>query len=135
MERRLFLQSVCGIGALTTLGGCATLVTFQVSDKTIKQIKVPLSAFVDKKGQPVTKLLVKHASLEYPILLIKDQNQALYLQCTHHDHNLEIQEDGLKCNEHGSLFAKDGAVKEGPAKRPLKSYPVQQIQNELVFSI
>ncbi|MEE2031913.1 QcrA and Rieske domain-containing protein [Rhodococcus chondri] len=53
--------------------------------------------------------------------------------CTHQGCNITgVEDDLIVCNCHGSTFALDGAPVAGPAKRPLKSRPIEARGTDLV---
>ncbi|WP_407444117.1 Rieske (2Fe-2S) protein [Rhodococcus sp. (in: high G+C Gram-positive bacteria)] len=53
--------------------------------------------------------------------------------CTHQGCNItSVEGDTIVCACHGSKFALDGSVLQGPAKRPLKSRPVEARGTDLV---
>jgi Rieske Fe-S protein len=53
--------------------------------------------------------------------------------CTHSGCNISgVEGDEIVCNCHGSRFRLDGTVAEGPAKRPLKTRPVEARGTDLV---
>jgi len=55
--------------------------------------------------------------------------------CTHEGCAVEIGADKLDCNCHGSTFNRTtGAVLQGPARRSLKSYPVSEVNGQIVVT-
>ncbi len=53
--------------------------------------------------------------------------------CTHQGCNItSVEGDTIVCACHGSKFALDGSVVQGPAKRPLKAQPVEARGTDLV---
>ncbi|EZQ01598.1 MULTISPECIES: Rieske (2Fe-2S) protein [Acidianus] len=76
-----------------------------------------------------------------PVLLVNYKNQiyALEALCTHEGFSLEdgfITDDGkIVCIWHGSIFdIKSGKVVDGPARRNLKIYKVEQKDEEVMIS-
>ena len=61
---------------------------------------------------------------------------AVSQKCTHAGCKVAYEggEDQLQCRCHGSAFSPDGAVVNGPAKEPLKTYPVQVEGDTLMVS-
>lgn len=62
---------------------------------------------------------------------------ATSIVCTHFGCEVEVAEAGksLACPCHGSQFAADGAVRHGPAKRPLRRYVVEPRGPDLLVRI
>lgn len=53
--------------------------------------------------------------------------------CTHSGCNISgVEGDEIVCNCHGSRFRLDGTVAKGPAKRPLKTRPIEARGTDLV---
>ncbi|MCK8674810.1 Rieske (2Fe-2S) protein, partial [Rhodococcus sp. HM1] len=53
--------------------------------------------------------------------------------CTHSGCNISgVEGDEIVCNCHGSRFRLDGTVAQGPAKKPLKTRPVEARGTDLV---
>jgi len=48
---------------------------------------------------------------------------------------LRIVGERLECSAHGSLFDQRGAVLEGPASVPLRSFPVQERDDRIHISL
>ena len=61
---------------------------------------------------------------------------ALWRICTHGACEVawDAESDEAVCPCHGSRFAEDGAVLEGPAPRPLRAYPVARVGDLLWIS-
>jgi len=60
---------------------------------------------------------------------------ALLASCTHQGCQPEPVGDRLVCPCHGSEFAFDGSVLQGPAERPLVRYPVSVEGDEVVVRV
>lgn len=139
MDRRDFLRSSClgcarfalGAGVLS-LAGCASLPLVKtVSDG--RTMSIPVTAFAEG-----TQVLARASKLSYDVLVMKlpDGNfRSLYLRCTHEDQPLTATATGLHCPSHGSRFALDGSVREGPATRPLQSFPVHRDGEQLTIHL
>jgi len=73
------------------------------------------------------KVMVNGPNNDYRIFLMKKSEsefEALQLKCTHRGHSVNMQETRLHCPLHGSNFDFAGNVVDGPAKEPLKKFPV-----------
>lgn len=78
---------------------------------------------------------VQGPGMERPVYLRRDESGAvvaLLASCTHRGCQPEPLGDRLACPCHGSEFAFDGAVLQGPAERPLTRYEVVEEGGELV---
>ncbi len=140
MQRRQFLKSSCNACLLAATGfllpalsGCGPG-AYTVFNTDIKEdhIEVPVDSFA--KGPLV---LVRPKGWYYSIALRKKEDNtysALLLKCTHQDNQLTAASSNYSCSLHGSTFNIDGQVTKGPAERPLKSYPVTQINNQLIIN-
>jgi nitrite reductase/ring-hydroxylating ferredoxin subunit len=131
MKRRDFIRTSCltctallGAGSLLSmLSSCSPLPTLTTSSKE-NTLLVPVTSF--KADQNL--LVIKNASLEFDILLVKKKDNtynALYMQCTHQNQPLSASNSGLFCSSHGSAFDLDGNVTVEPATRPLKKFRIE----------
>ncbi len=121
--RREVLKSACGLAALA-LGpvlladnaAAADGITRLPNGKVAVTVaKVPGLA---KVGGTVNLGTVKGA----PVAVVRTGRStyaALDLRCTHQGVTVGAASSGWACPAHGSRFAKDGAVTNGPAARPL----------------
>ncbi len=139
MDRRDFLRSSClgcaglalGAGALS-LTGCASLPLVKtVSDG--RTLSIPLTAFAEG-----TQVVARASKLSYDVLVMKLPDgdfRSLYLRCTHEDQPLTATATGLHCPSHGSRFALDGTVKQGPATQPIRPFPVHREGEQLIIQL
>ena len=77
-----------------------------------------------------------------PMVLLRSHNSvvAFHDQCSHQDVPLskfgEIREGQLVCLAHGAKFCTSrGTALCGPARKPLKSYPVKLIQGRVLVDL
>ncbi|MBB5395794.1 ubiquinol-cytochrome c reductase iron-sulfur subunit [Mucilaginibacter sp. AK015] len=137
--RRSFIKSGCAacilIGAgMSFLESCSTpLPMIKLAGTTGGQIAVGTDAFANKGNM----LVVRSKQLEYDILLIKndDAYKALYLRCTHEGVGLTPAANKIFCSAHGSVFDLEGKVVKEPALRPLKTYPTEVINNQIIIHL
>jgi Rieske Fe-S protein len=112
------------------LGGCAAV---KYSAGTIKNsdLLVPLEDFTEplQAGVQYRKFVIaSNDQLKFPLCIFRFSNtdyQALWLQCTHQGNELQVFGDKLQCPAHGSVFDARGNVTNGPADKPLRSFPVR----------
>lgn len=141
MDRKEFIKS-CGYACLGVtifapiFNGC-------VSTKSInalieeENLIIPKSDFI-REGKWLKYLLVNNVQLKYPIYLYRESEQnftALYLQCTHQGNELNAYGEKLVCSAHGSEFDNQGNVTNGPAKSPLRSFPVTTDHQNIFISL
>ena len=142
-NRRDFLKqsgSACvalaGLGFLSShLVGCKAPANLAASsyDATAGKISVPLTGFGTKD-----KIMVEGPNGEYKIFLSKKSETeltALQLKCTHKGHGVSMEDAKLHCNLHGSEFDFEGNVTNGPAKIPLKKFPVTVEAGNAVIAV
>lgn len=55
--------------------------------------------------------------------------------CTHAGCSVELASKELACPCHGSVFSVEGKVINGPAMRPLKSYPAADVDGNIVITL
>lgn len=139
MERRDFLRVSClgcaqmtiGTGLLS-LTGCATLPLVKVESDG-RRLQVPTSAFAESSS-----VIARTPKLSYDVLVVKlpgGEARALYLRCTHEDQPITATASGLHCPSHGSRFAMDGSVEEGPATVPLETFTVRQEADHYIVQL
>ena len=139
MERRRFIRqglhacaALAAIPALASLEGCASAkgLTATVADGAVR---IPASALADKrfvtvnaKGHPDPLLVVKEADGSY---------RAVVLNCPHKGGPVSEKGGELVCGWHDSRFTLDGKVTEGPSKKDLQTYPVEQEGDQLRIAL
>jgi cytochrome b6-f complex iron-sulfur subunit len=128
MERRNFISLSCKscmtiafAGSVSTfLESCGGASAIYKTELKNDRLQIPVSQFQPNQNY----LLVRNSEMEYDIALIKNQEtyKAFYLQCTHENQPLSVNDKNIRCSSHGSIFSYDGKVLNGPADRPLLEY-------------
>lgn len=116
-----------GIGLLQNCTG-TRYIDAQLSGS---ELHVPVSAFEVVKNDAASYrkyIIVGHETLQYPICVYRlsdSQFRALLMRCTHQGTELQVFGDRLQCPAHGSEFTNSGAIQNGPAESPLRTFPVR----------
>ena len=116
-----------------SLASCATALPVYKTAIASNKISVPVALFATSSFQ-----LIQPQSLYYNIGLKKENDgsyTALLLRCTHADNQLIPAGNGFKCTLHGSAFDDEGRVTKGPAERPLKKYPTQIMNDQIIITL
>ena len=145
MDRREFIKNSC------TACLSATVVAGMLSSCTAtKYISGTLGKdglFIDpgefqmkQNGKTVYRsfIIVRNDALQYPVCVYRfndNEYSALWMSCTHQGTELQASGDRLQCTAHGSEFDNNGAVKNGPADRSLRSFPVTVSNNQLFIDL
>ncbi len=134
MDRTKFLKT-CGIGCLGMIGA-ATVLESCAGTKYISGtlsgsfLQVPVDSFVFIKKEEIRfrkYVVAQHEELAYPISVYRHSETeyvALLMKCTHQGTELQVFGDRLECPAHGSKFSNTGAVSNGPADTPLRTFPI-----------
>ena len=83
-------------------------------------------------------IIVRNESLKFPVCLYRlsdNEYTALWMQCTHQGAELQASGDVLQCSAHGSEFNNRGEVRNGPAEKALRSFPVTVTNNEIFIDL
>jgi Rieske Fe-S protein len=131
---------LCMMGMPEWLAGCAGT-TYLAAPIEGDSLVVPLQSFInetqtDKKFKKY--VVVSNEKLEYPICVyrLSDNNyQALLMRCTHQGTELQVFGDRLQCPAHGSEFSNTGAVQNGPADSPLRTFPIAIVGESLKIKL
>lgn len=145
MNRKKFISkcSRCTLGILIApvlLEGCAG--TKYLNAPIVEnELIVSLSAFeIIKKGvvQYRKYIVAQHETLRFPICVYRisaDTFHALWMQCTHQGTTLQVFGDRLQCPAHGSEFSQTGALQNGPADKPLRTFATTLTEQNLKISL
>ncbi len=142
MDRRAFIQRTClACGAVAIMPGMlVSCASARAATGTLDgdDLVVPFSAFLNEKGSPRPYLLVSNAQLNQPIAVFRSPEgsyRAVLMRCTHRGADLQVVGERLECAAHGSLFDSTGAVLEGPASSPLRTFPVVERDSTVRISL
>ena len=140
MERRKFIKSGCNICLLGAAGllasqlpGCSPAYPVFKTDVADKMVTVPLNLFSQSPVQ-----IVRPKGMFYDIAVQKKEDNsytALQLVCTHQQTQLNVTGNGYSCPLHGSQFGKNGAVRKGPAERPLQNFKTSVSDGNLIIEV
>lgn len=61
--------------------------------------------------------------------------RAVLTRCTHRGCQTEPEGDRLVCPCHGSEFARDGTLLEGPAREDLRRFPAVELDGQVVVDV
>jgi Rieske Fe-S protein len=145
MDRRKFLKNSC-TACLTATGLAAVIsscsATRYISGTLGKDgLTVDTNEFIVKQGRRNSYrsfIIVRNESLQYPICVYRfneNEYSALWMRCTHQGTELQASGDYLQCTAHGSEFDNKGTVKNGPADRNLRNFPVTVSKNQLFIDL
>jgi cytochrome b6-f complex iron-sulfur subunit len=140
-SRRDFL-CLGAAAAAAACGGCAISgsrkagVAVEPKQGAVRLTEAQSTALLASKGS----ILLKPKGVHDKILVVHPADNTLHAVsaiCTHMgctvDYNKDI--DRIDCPCHGSRFAVDGSVIQGPAKRPLKQYDVTTENGQVLIKV
>lgn len=125
MNRRRFLGSATAVTAAWALGlPCAACAGLHYTQATLSRgrLLLPASAL-----EPQGFALVEAPGFAWPIYIERRGDgsySAVSTRCTHRGCQVEPLWGRLVCPCHGSEYAGDGKVLQGPTILPLKQFPV-----------
>jgi Rieske Fe-S protein len=145
MDRRKFIKNSCT--ACLSATALASIVSSCTSTRYISGalgndgVTVDADEFIIKQGNQTTYrsfIIVRNEALQYPICVYRfgeKDYSALWMRCTHQGTELQASGDYLQCTAHGSEFNNKGTVKNGPADRNLRNFPVTISNNQLFIDL
>lgn len=145
MDRKNFIKNSCTACLSATalagiLSSCAS--TRYISGNLGKDgLTVDANEFVTRQNGKTTYrsfIIVRNESLQFPICVYRFNDKeysALWMRCTHQGTELQASGDHLHCTAHGSEFNNKGTVKNGPADRNLRNFPVTISNNQLFIDL
>jgi Rieske Fe-S protein len=142
MDRKQFLKT-CGlacfgsIAAVSMLEGCAPA---RSANNTIEgdNLVVPVADFGNETDGYRKFVVVNNDLLKFPICIFRhapNDYSALWMECSHLGAELQVFGDTLQCPAHGSEFNNKGFVRNGPAERALRSFPILMENNFIKISL
>ena len=131
MDRTTFLKlmsSSCFAlsGVPILLAGCTSVHRVNLIARDNK-LTLPKSEFTEDPAKPREVVLIRDASLAFPIALYRsatDEYIALWMECTHQGCEVNARPSYLVCPCHGSEYDAKGNVVKGPAEANLKAFNV-----------
>ena len=126
MRRRDFIA--IGVAAVS-VGGCAGA-RYLVPSVSAGRLVLPVSE-LDRDGEA----FLQAPGMQRPVYVRRLESgeiSAVLASCTHQGCQPEPVADRLACPCHGSEFAFDGRVLQGPAERPLTRYETSVEETDLV---
>jgi len=100
---------------------------------------VTLQSFINEKdGKPLKYIVAHNDKLEYPICVYRfseNEYKALLMKCTHQGTELQVFGDRLQCPAHGSEFTNTGAVQNGPADTPLRTFNISVLPESIKIKL
>lgn len=145
MDRRKFIKNSCtACLSATALAGVISSCTSTkyISGKLGKDgLTVDAGEFVIRQNGKQTYrsyIIIRNEALQYPICVYRLNEKdysALWMRCTHQGAELQASGDYLQCTAHGSEFDNKGTVKNGPADRNLRNFPVTLSNNQLFIDL
>jgi Rieske Fe-S protein len=145
MDRRKFIKNSCT--ACLSATALAAVISSCTSTRYISGIlgkdglTVDVNEFIIKQGSQSTYrsfIIVRNEALQYPICVYRFSEKdysALWMRCTHQGTELQASGEYLQCTAHGSEFDSKGTVKNGPADRNLRNFPVTISNNQLFIDL
>ena len=145
MDRRKFIRNSCTacLSATAVAGVLSSCTSTRYISGTLGKdgLAVDTNEFVTKQNGKTTYrsfIIVRNESLQFPICVYRFNDKeysALWMRCTHQGTELQASGDYLHCTAHGSEFNNKGTVKNGPADRNLRNFPVTVSNNQLFIDL
>jgi nitrite reductase/ring-hydroxylating ferredoxin subunit len=142
MDRLVFLKKgtyACAAALIgpTLLHSCTGMraVAGAIEDDALV---LPLASFTKPDGTLLKYVVVTNERLKQPIVVYRDgpgAYRSLLMRCTHKGMELKVTGDRLDCPAHGSSFDRHGAVLEGPASAPLRTFPTEERSDRIFISL
>jgi len=139
ISRRDFLENLVKISALGILAGCASgglpLVIGREGDEEIR-LRLSETPALNLPNGAISLATAEQGELNIVVLKIAENEFiALSSICTHLGCRVRKARDGFDCPCHGSRYDLNGRVINGPAAKPLRSFPVRREGDDLVIEL
>lgn len=145
MDRRDFIQKGCiaclSVTVLSSLLSSCVSTQYTAGKLGKDGITVSKDDFIIKQrgGTAYSSfIIVRNEALKYPVCVYRQTDNdytALWMRCTHQGSELQASGDVLQCSAHGSEFTSKGEVRNGPADRALRTFPVIVTNNEIFIDL
>ena len=145
MDRRKFIKNSCTacLTATAVTGILSSCTSTRYIGGTMGKdgLTVDVNEFITKQnGKEAYRsfIILRNEALQYPICVYRfseKEYSALWMRCTHQGTELQASGDYLQCTAHGSEFDNKGTVKNGPADRNLRNFPVTVSNNQLFIDL
>lgn len=145
MDRRKFIRNSCtaclSATAFSAIVSSCTSTRFISGSLGKDGLTISASEFeTGLKGKAAHRsfIIIRNEALQYPICVYRlneREYSALWMRCTHQGAELQAAGEYLQCTAHGSEFDNKGTVKNGPADRNLRNFPVTLSGNQLFIDL
>ena len=142
MKRRVFIKNCCystiGLTVVGSLLQSCSSIHYVTAKSSGNVLSVPKSSFeiVTDEGVSLRDFIyVVSDGHSHPICLTRIENEQFFaalLKCTHKGCELNVGGTSYSCPCHGSEFALDGSVINGPAEDDLTTYRTE-IKNDIIY--
>ncbi len=139
--RRKFLKTLGGVITLAAspaaLQSCAAGLATYRGDFDGRVIAIPKAEAL-AAVQATGLMLVRADQLPVTLALRRMPDQrwlALSTICAHAGCEVRVLPRGFECPCHGSAYAADGEVEEGPATRSLQRFPVEETADTIIIKV
>ncbi|MGQ0740515.1 MAG: ubiquinol-cytochrome c reductase iron-sulfur subunit [Bacteroidota bacterium] len=145
MHRRKFIKNSCtaclSAAALGAMVSSCTPTRYISGTLGKDGLTVDINEFLTRQNGKEgyrSFIIIRNEALQYPICVFRfneKEYSALWMRCTHQGTELQASGDYLQCTAHGSEFDNKGTVKNGPADRNLRNFPVTVSNNQLFIDL
>lgn len=145
MDRRKFITNSCvaclSATAIAGVLSSCTATRFTMGTLGKDGLTVDADEFVTKHNGKTSYrsfIIIRNDALKYPVCVYRfseKEYSALWMSCTHQGAELQVSGDHLQCAAHGSEFDSKGTVRNGPADRNLRNFPVTISNNQIFIDL